>query len=89
MMHGLVLFDHENNQVVVKGFANWFMAWVALLCMGAPLLSGKPWMALVSVFTFLFFVGMLYLIQYYRFSQVASFAAQEWTRKHARELADV
>ena len=96
LMHGLLAFDTNNNQVVVKGFANWFTVAFSLVWLGLPLsglvstlFSQQP---LVSILIplgviggFIVFMGIMYLFQASRFSNVASFAAQSWERKYVRD----
>ena len=37
-MHGMLFFDMNNNQVIVKGFLNWWMSVELILCLGVGLL---------------------------------------------------
>lgn len=88
VMHGMLFFDSVNNQVIVKGFADWSNLCFSLILIASFLLKGVtnfPDFALIALFSiFIFFLGdgLLYSIQHFRFSNVATFAAQEWTRKH-------
>ena len=92
LMHGIVIFDEGNNRVIVKGFFNWtalcFVAiWLFLPLIGLPLGNIQPlgesiWSA-VAYFCVLFVnLGIFYLIDWVRFSAVAEFAAQSWSRKY-------
>jgi hypothetical protein len=81
LMHGLLIFDYENSQVVVKGFINWFT-----LCFSLIWLSIAMFMIPFVLF-FIILMGCLYLIQLSRFSKVAAFAAEAWSRKHVRNVA--
>ena len=80
VMHGLLVFDHANHEVVVTGFANWFalgfsLLWFILLM--PPLFTDLP-AALSFVLFSILVMGFLYAIQYSRFSEVADVAAQAW-----------
>ncbi len=92
LMHGIVIFDEENNRVTVKGFFDWaalcFVAiWLLLPLIGLPL-SGMPpfgesiWFALIYFGILFVNLGIFYLIDWFRFSAVAEFAAQSWSRKY-------
>ena len=91
LMHGYLFFDNINNQVVVKGFANWTILWFSLIClsiagpiaiMSFPEFSLVTLIALGSITFLCLFTGVLYWIQYDCFSKVATFAAQEWKRRY-------
>ena len=80
VMHGWLVFDDANHQVVVKGFANWYILGFSLLWFG--MLTSGLFNSLSTAIPFgLFFiviVGVIYAIQYSRFSKVAAVAAQAW-----------
>jgi hypothetical protein len=91
-MYGLLHFDHENNQVIVKGFFNWGLIGFALLWLMVPPLAWlfgdvsfyePTWLVALGYFGILFVnLGFFYFVEYARFSAVAEFAAQSWSRKH-------
>ncbi|MFT3893822.1 MAG: hypothetical protein QM730_19505 [Anaerolineales bacterium] len=92
LVHGVLVFDDENHQVIVKGFYNWtlFCFWVMWLIF-PPLLwfSGfltfyDPPEFIIGVYLFVTLpnLGIPYLIDYVRLSRVAAFAAQLWSRKY-------
>ena len=92
-VHGVVIFDFENNQVIVKGFANWtiFCFW-AMWVIFLPTLwfSGfltfyDPPEFIIGVYLFVTLpnLGIPYLIDYVRLSNVAEFTAQSWSRRYA------
>jgi hypothetical protein len=82
VMHGLLLFDFDNHQVVVRGFANWFPIFFLLLGIVAGIQSGDTTTNVVSLLALLLFFGLLYLIQLFRFTKAARFAAQAWSRQY-------
>ena len=92
IMHGVLIFNHNNNEVIVKGFANWFVLAFSLIWLSGIMLSAFPSFPLLGLGFILFFVllmGLLYWIQYSRFSKVAMFAAETWSRKYARNVVGV
>lgn len=95
VMHGLIIFDTKNNQVIVKGFANYstlimYFAWLNLtilkILQDESLTSPPPLLAkLATIVILVFFLWSMYLMQSARFKKVALFAAQSWQRKHIRD----
>ena len=92
-VHGVIIFDFENNQVIVKGFVNWtiFCFWVMWLIF-PPLLWFSGFMTfydppefIIGVYLFVTLpnLGIPYLIDYVRLSKVANFAAYSWSREYA------
>ena len=78
IMHGLLLFDNENHQVVVKGLPNIFFTvfstvWLGSVIFFAPLLIKIGFTSFYALV-----VGILYWIQYSRYKKVASFATRAW-----------
>lgn len=91
LMHGLVIFDHEKSQVVVKGFANWTTLWL-ILYSSLPLfnLLRSPGLDITSPISFIIVVlGIIYVIQYLVYSKVAKLAAELWSKKHFRNSGGV
>jgi hypothetical protein len=90
-MRGLLFFDFNNNQVVLKGFANWFpllfsLSWLGgVVSMGVMEFPIADWIMLVSILFFSLVLGIMYWIQYCRYSQVATFAAEKWAGRRAGE----
>jgi hypothetical protein len=91
VMHGLLIFDTKNSQVIVKGFLDWTISYFSILwIIGAPLFwllgfeRDEPiWLALL-VYSILFInLGIFCSLDYIRFSRVAKFAAQAWSRHYA------
>jgi hypothetical protein len=92
-VHGVLIFDYENSQVIVKGFVNWtiFFFWLMwlifppLLWLSGALTFYDPpgFIIVVYLFVTLPNLGIPYLIDYVRLSDVANFAAQSWSRKYA------
>ena len=96
LMHGLLTFDADNGQVIVKGFANWYalafsLMWLGLLVsffIGARLDGNATFFLPILLGAIAFFtlvMGILYWIQASRFLNIASFAAQLWARKYIRD----
>jgi hypothetical protein len=83
IMHGLLLFDCNCNEVIVQGFLDWYSVWFSLLWLGSvAVLSHDLGITLSFVLFFVLLMGLLYWIQYCRFSNVAKFAAHAWSRKY-------
>jgi hypothetical protein len=85
IMHGLLIFDRNNKQVVVKGFANWSVLFFELLFLAVVIIKASfPNILLFVFLPFLFFL-FIYSVQYSHFSDVARFAAEAWTRKYLKD----
>lgn len=85
VMHGLLIFDRNNKQVIVKGFANWTALIFELLFLMAVIAEAPfPAILLFVFLPFLFFL-FIYSLQHSRFSDVARFAAEAWTRKYVED----
>jgi hypothetical protein len=92
-VHGVLVFDYESNQVVVKGFINWtiFCFWgmwlifPPLLWFSGLLTFYDPPEFIIGVYLFVTLpnLGIPYLIDYVRLSELANFAAQSWSRRYA------
>ncbi len=86
IMHGMLYFDHDNNQIVVKGLANFSIMWFSLVWVGGLLYitfqNGIYLGALPGILFFSLILGILYWIQYSRYEKVAKFASHVWTRQH-------
>ena len=96
LMHGLLIFDTDKSQIVVKGFTNWFTVAFSLLYTGVPLwnvvliLSGEEPLGSLLFYLgifgfFILMMGIMYLFQASRFSKIASYAAESWARKHLHD----
>ena len=87
IMHGMLFFDIAHNQVVVKGFVNWFILWFSLIWFGGLTVGGimnfpeSALTALAFIALLALLLGTIYKNQYDWFTKVAIFAAQEWARK--------
>jgi hypothetical protein len=88
VMHGLLIFDDVNSQVIVKGFANWFLLVFSLIWLSEVILwlfSGMI-MALAFLAFFILLMSLLYAIQYPRFVKIANIASEAWSRKYASNI---
>lgn len=85
-MHGLLIFDHSNKQVVVKGFANWTPLLFGLIFLFPVGVAQAPFLdILLFLFSIFIFFGLFYSFQRDRFADVARFAAEAWTRKYGKD----
>ena len=76
IMHGLLIFDDANSQIVVKGFAHWsLLAFLAILIAFVP-----------AIPFFILLMSLPYAIQYLQFSKIANIAAKAWSRKYINNL---
>ncbi len=103
IMHGLLVFDSKNSQVIVKGFFDWVILYFSLLwILGGPIswllsliLSGKPmleepiWFVALGYSIIFVILGVFCSIDYLRFSRVAKFAAQAWSRQYTTTMDGV
>ncbi len=103
IMHGLLIFDSKNSQVIVKGFLDWAVLYFSLLwIIGGPVvwllsltLTGEPilyepiWFFALGYSIIFIILGVFCSIDYFRFSNVAKFAAQAWSRQHATAVSGV
>ena len=93
IMHGVVIFDADNNQVVVKGFADWSvlvfgLVWstvsifflIHTLFVSSEIVLFDVLFPLGAIFIFTLIVVFSYLLQSSRFSKIALFAVQVWSR---------
>ena len=93
-MHGVLIFDTDNGQVVVKGFMNYFLPLLSLVWLTRALFGGVTWSSesLIGFAFYTFFAvfisGIPYLIQFHRFSRVASFAADAWSRRYLENIVE-
>ncbi len=78
VMHGLIIFEHDKKQIVVKGIANWFTLWL-IISLVPELLKISNFFELHVTAPIVFIIllsGIFYSIQGYRFSKVCKFAAE-------------
>jgi hypothetical protein len=71
IMHGLLRFDRETNQITVFGYANWATLVFAVLWLSVVNGLDLFWVQLILPVAF----GSIYVLQYRRFRQVAIDAA--------------
>ena len=84
LMHGLIIFDHDKNQVIVKGMANWLTVWLALYFLLSSLnLLKTPLIQIAGPIAFIIIIiAITYLMQSWVFSRIGKFAAELCTKKH-------
>lgn len=101
LMHGVLIFDNVHHQIIVKGFANWFVC-IFLLIASLVLIISVPtefssapsteyfvFMALFVLIFVMLLVVVPYAIQSSRFSEVATVAAQAWSLTEPSLLASL
>ncbi len=91
IMHGVLVFERKNKQVVVKGIANWVAIWL-ILYFSSVLLNSPTTFPLQITGPALFIILVIavsYSIQFARFSKVGNFAAESWTKKHLQNSGGV
>lgn len=83
IMHGLLIFDDVNNQITVKGFANWFPLVFLLIGFSIFVMNvfSNPIGTIVFFGFFILAIGVSYAMQYSRFSEVADIAFEAWARE--------
>jgi len=82
LMHGLIIFEHDKKQVIVKGIANWFLLWIILYFVLEWLnLSVLSPVQITDSTIVILLAGIFYSMQYFRFSKVCKFAAEICSNK--------
>ena len=83
IMHGMLIFDHEKKQIVVKGIANWLPLWLMLYVVldWLNLSELLPFQIENSTTIIIMLLGIFYTIQYFLFSKVGKFSAQLCSNK--------
>jgi hypothetical protein len=84
LMHGLIVFDHDRNQVIVKGMANWATLWLVVYFLLSSLnLLKTPLIDITGPVAFVVLVIVVtYWMQSWVFSRVGKFAAELCSKKH-------
>ena len=95
MLHGSIIFDFQQNLVVVKGYLNWSLVAFSIMWL---LLVPLMWSILNVTFTerlllliigsssyYCLMMGILYLMDYYRLKNIVAVAAELWSRKYVVE----
>ncbi len=86
VMHGILYFDFDANQVIIKGFINWFAFYFCLVWISAGIFK-SPWpLTIIWEFIIVFFFGIIYWNQRSRYLEIAKFAAETWARKHQSSI---
>lgn len=83
VMHGLLILDQNQQQVVVKGFANLWMLGMAVLFALVSLAIGPQGLLLAAAYVVI--MGVVYLLQARRFGKVAQFVAEQVKAGRAKE----
>lgn len=74
IMHGILIFDHTRQQVIVRGFANlWALAGLVVLALLSMTMQNLSWVVLIIG---LVVIGVAYYLQARRFERVAQRAAE-------------
>jgi hypothetical protein len=91
IMHGVLIFDDDQQRVVVKGIANWFTIWLIIyfLLVWTNLVATFPIQITGSVAFLVFVFVICYLIQYSRFMKVGKLAAELCSKSHFLNSAGV
>ena len=87
VMHGMLFFDRNNNQVIVTGFLNWLVLCILVVWFAFMFSIFTPFVGILILLPFVIFFGISYWIQFNRFSKVAEFAASTWIRRNLNEMA--
>ena len=84
LMHGVMVFENDKEQVTVKGMANLFTLWLALYFLLSLLnLLKTPLTDIAGLIAFVIFVIVVtYFMQSSVFSEIGKFAANLCTKKH-------
>jgi hypothetical protein len=84
LMHGLIIFENDKNQVIVKGMANWSTLWLAVYFLLSSLnLLKTPLIEIAGPVAFIVMVIVVtYWMQSSVFSKVGKFAAELCSKKH-------
>jgi hypothetical protein len=84
LMHGIMIFENDKNQVVVKGMANWLTLWLALyFALSSLNLLKTPLTDIAGLIAFIIIIiAVTYWMQSWVFSRIGKFAAELCTKKH-------
>jgi hypothetical protein len=91
LMHGLMIFENDRNQVIVKGMANWSTIWLALYFLLSLLdLLKTPPIEITGLSAFVIMIVLItYWMQSWVFSRIGKFAADLCSKKHFVNQGDV
>lgn len=76
VMHGLLSFHPEKAEIVVTGFANWF---IFAMCLAVVIYS-REWLDPLFIVFPAAIVGVIYVFQSRRYATVADIAVEQCTR---------
>jgi len=84
LMHGLLVFENDKKQVLVKGFANWFTLWliINLTLAGLGMINFFQLHVTGTIAFITSLIVFFYSLQCYRFFEVGRFAAKMCSAKH-------
>ncbi len=86
-LHGMLYFDREHSQVVMKGFADLGPLALLLVLLGVIVVGGVSSMeGLVALSLCALIISGWYIPAVYRFQNVARFAASVWARARVPEV---
>ncbi len=75
VMHGLLILDQNAQQVVVKGYANWWLLGLVLLFVAFFLMMGTQGVWFIGLLVLI--MAFVYWTQARRFAKVAQFVAEQ------------
>jgi hypothetical protein len=79
IMRGLIQFDIDNSQVVVTGFAYWYVLVFALFWFGIAFQDTELQPSVMPIACFLSGIAYSYVRHLHRFTEVAEFASRAWS----------
>jgi hypothetical protein len=95
ILHGTVIFDNDNDLIVVRGYLDWFsvsfsIMWLVLVPLGWLIIgvTFTEYVLLLAVGYVAFYgliAGILYIVDYYRLKKIATVSAELWSKKYVRE----
>jgi len=77
IMHGLLILEQNSQQVVVRGYANWWLFFFGALCAYLGVSLGTQGLLIIGVF--LVVMVVVYFLQARRLNKVAEFVAGQVT----------
>ena len=91
MMHGSLVFDSENNLMIVKGYSDWAVTALSVMFIivfpllwfiGGPRTKDVFLQVLCFLSFYTFVIGISFLIDSYRLRTITKIASELWARKY-------